>query len=323
MTSSTSETGLPNPTSLAFSGLSGGELEFYASTAGVEAASLLALSLSGTTATPEVQPTALAGVASLVSLNETSLALVATFLTVTIESTSIDAAAATEESASVAAFLPGPSASAGQSGPRALSPSDGDTTGALTEDPTETARPETPRAITGWERLLLELDEALEQIRKEMHDRFSNGGADGKNSSAISEILDSLALSALDGRAIATDHAAFARSVSVRGESNGPSRSTRHIARRPGSGEWVPTSSEADAAHAEPASVTTIPIRPRPHSKPLSERLPGWRIRLALSLIALSSLVAFDSRACGNRTGRWSGRRPRRAPGSAVATQRR
>ena len=326
MSSSTSETGLPSPTSLAFSGFSGGELEFYASTAGVEAASLLALSLSGTTATPEVQPAAVAGVASLVSLNENSLALVATFLTVTIESTSIDLAAATEESASVAAFLPGPSVSAGQSGPRALSTSGGDTTGALTEDPTETARPETPRSITGWERLLLELDEALEQIRKEMHDRFFNGGADGKNSSAISETLDSLVRSALDGRANATDHAAFAQAGSVPGESNGWSRSNRHNASRPRSDEWVPTGAEADAAHFEPASATTttttIPIRPRPHAKQLSERPPHWRTRLALSLIALPSLIGFDSRAWRKRTGRRGRRRPQLAPDCPIARQR-
>ncbi len=205
MTSTTSESGLPSPTSLALSGFSGGELEFYASTAGVEAASLLALSLSGTTATPEAAagPTGSGGVASLVALNNSSLALVASLLTTMIESTSNGTPAATEESGAISAFLPGPSVTAGQSVSNTESSEEAITTGGTTDQATGSV----PSAATGWERLLLELDEALDQIRKEMHNRFFNDGPAGKTSIATPPERDLVALFEAENQAKATVHA--------------------------------------------------------------------------------------------------------------------
>ena len=45
--SAETEPNLPDPTSLAFAGLAGGEVQFYAATEGREAAALVALSLGG------------------------------------------------------------------------------------------------------------------------------------------------------------------------------------------------------------------------------------------------------------------------------------
>ena len=46
LTSAASEPNLPDPTALAFSALTGGQVQFYAATAGRESAELVALSLS-------------------------------------------------------------------------------------------------------------------------------------------------------------------------------------------------------------------------------------------------------------------------------------
>ena len=90
LTLSSSETvsDLPSPTSLAFASLSGGQVQFYAATEGQEAAALVALSLGGGPIAVLSAPASpiSSGVAQLVPLQESSLALVGTLLTMTIES---------------------------------------------------------------------------------------------------------------------------------------------------------------------------------------------------------------------------------------------
>ncbi len=90
LTLSSSETvsDLPSPTSLAFASLSDGQVQFYAATEGEEAAAIVALSLGGGAVSALSAPASLisSGVAQLVPLQESSLALVGTLLTVTIES---------------------------------------------------------------------------------------------------------------------------------------------------------------------------------------------------------------------------------------------
>ena len=77
------EPNLPSPTALAFSTLTGGQVEFYAATAGRESAELVSLSL-GFETSPAIGPSALSPspstVVQLVSLRDTSLPLVATVL---------------------------------------------------------------------------------------------------------------------------------------------------------------------------------------------------------------------------------------------------
>ena len=121
LTSAATEPNLPDPTALAFSALTGGQVQFYAATAGRESAELVALSLGIETSISILASTlstsSLTTTAQLVSLHETSLPLVVTFLTLTIEvSGSEELGIAPGESAafSVGAFLPATGTSVGQ-----------------------------------------------------------------------------------------------------------------------------------------------------------------------------------------------------------------
>src|SRR5262249_54918652 len=77
---------LPEPTALALPALSGGQVQFYAATAGREAVELVALSLGIQTEAnaPFGPPPAVETIVQLVPLHETSLPLVATVLTLTV-----------------------------------------------------------------------------------------------------------------------------------------------------------------------------------------------------------------------------------------------
>ena len=83
------EPDLPSPTALAFSALTGGQVQFYAATAGRESAELVSLSPRRRRRRPRSVPSprraSLTTVVQLVSLHDTSLPLVATVLTLTIE----------------------------------------------------------------------------------------------------------------------------------------------------------------------------------------------------------------------------------------------
>jgi hypothetical protein len=216
LASAATEPDLPDPTALALSSLTGDDVQFYAATAGREAAELVALSLAveaevssqlgptGSSSAPSEGPAPQAGalgaapspsegpasslgpfgppssvsaVVQLVPLTSTSLPLVATVLSLTIEVAGAEpiAGGGETEATAVAAFLPGPALSVGQG----LSTSGGG--GALGAD--EATEPEEPGAAidaapagspAGWERTVLGLDEALEQFR-----RANPGGLSG------------------------------------------------------------------------------------------------------------------------------------------------
>jgi hypothetical protein len=174
LTLSSSETvsGLPSPSSLAFASLSGGQVQFYAATEGQEAAALVALSLGGgeISAISAFASPAASGVAQLVPLQETSLALVGTLLTLTIESSAGETEAATALAMSAAPV------SLGQSiGGRGLIDgleSDGNELQPVT--------PDDPGAGQGvsnapaWQRYILGTDEAIERFDRE-HPELSPG----------------------------------------------------------------------------------------------------------------------------------------------------
>ncbi len=173
LTLSASETvsGLPSPSSLAFASLSGGQVQFYAATEGQEAAALVALSLGGgeISAISALASPASSGVAQLVPLQESSLALVGTLLTLTIESSSGE----TEALGAIAVSAAAP-ASLGQSiGSRGLidglesdesdlQPGDARRSGRLRGK----AAPTTP----AWQRYTLGTDEAIERFDREHPD---------------------------------------------------------------------------------------------------------------------------------------------------------
>ncbi len=169
--SDTSNPNLPDPTALAFSALTGGNVQFYAATAGRESAELVALSLSvgpSTVAPSPVPPESSPG-AQLVALHESSLPLVATVLTLTISSSGEELSfeLVETEATAVAAFLPGTAVSAGQglSSERRGSPGG--------DDEPESAEPgmsvagAAPAVIAPWQRLVIGLDEAIQQFHRE------------------------------------------------------------------------------------------------------------------------------------------------------------
>jgi hypothetical protein len=161
-----SSSGIPNPCGLALAGFVGGNLEFYATNDGEEAASLLGFQLEEGGAVSALSSTGLlGGSAQLLSLNETSLALVGTLLTLTISLQTENEQTSEGSTAQAAAAVPG---SAGQSllgntpsldGPEAL----GETSGQ------SVAKGENPQS---WARFVIGVDQAIEKLRSEADQRF-------------------------------------------------------------------------------------------------------------------------------------------------------
>jgi hypothetical protein len=175
--SAETEPSLPSPTALAFASLTGGQVEFYAATAGCDAATLVALNLTGETLAQALSASALASVnnvAQLVPLSESSVALVTTFLTLTISTstTELEGRSADTDATFAFAASPGASISLGQG----LSHPGGRDVEATAEgeqpgQAAATASPASPGA-SAWERFILGLDEALEQFRREFKVRI-------------------------------------------------------------------------------------------------------------------------------------------------------
>jgi hypothetical protein len=165
------EPSLPSPTDLAFAALTGGQVQFYAATAGRESAELVALSLSIETSTTSqlTSPAAQNTVAQLVALHETSLPLVTTVLTLTISvsGSEISVGIVETEETAVAAFLPGTSISVGQSLSSAARGGAGGDGTAESDGPAASLTGVVPAAIAPWQRLVLGLDEALEKFQKD------------------------------------------------------------------------------------------------------------------------------------------------------------
>src|SRR5262249_13829475 len=156
-----SEPNLPDPTALAFSTLTGGQVQFYAATAGRESAELVALSLgieaapiSSSAATPAANP-----VAQLVPLSESSLPLVATVLTLTIvvSGDEFNLGPVETQATAVAAFLPGTGSFVGQALPSQGHVGNGDDDGPESEESGEPVAGAVPAAIAPWERFVIGL----------------------------------------------------------------------------------------------------------------------------------------------------------------------
>ena len=180
-----SEPNLPDPTALAFSALTGGQVQFYAATAGRESAELVALSLGIETATISQLASSAAQntVAQLVALHESSLPLVATVLTLTI------AVPGDELNLGLAERRRRrwPRSCRGRAFPWAKVCRLRDAAARR-----ETTRPELTlpgvtcrrrrfrRYIAPWERFVIGLDEAMEQFRRENPNGVSGAAGSGR-----------------------------------------------------------------------------------------------------------------------------------------------
>jgi hypothetical protein len=166
LTSSETDPDLPSPTALAFSALTGGQIQFYAATAGREAATLVTLSLDAETQPPP--PTN--NLAQLVPLQQSSLAVVGTLLVTTIVSPAaeVDSSLVETEATTALAFSLATPVSVGQG-----TPGQGGNDNAGGGGDEEAAKPADAAAsragpdASSWQSFVLGTDEALEQFQRE------------------------------------------------------------------------------------------------------------------------------------------------------------
>jgi hypothetical protein len=165
---------LPSPSALVYAGLTGGQVQFYGASAGREAAALVALSLGG-----EIAPLAAAvapvtpAIAQVVPLQESSLALVGTFLITTLPSptTEVNLESADTEVATTVSLATTTTASLGQSVP--VQHKEGEGGGSGEEAPAQTPEAKVaaePPAGPSWQSHVLGTDEAIERFDRDHPD---------------------------------------------------------------------------------------------------------------------------------------------------------
>ena len=141
----------------------GGQVQFYAATEGSEAATLLTFQLGGETGMPTVP--------GLQPLRDAALPLIATLLTLTIETSTAEfnPGAFDGEAAAAVSFLP---VTVGQSLPEHAST--GESENGDEEEPNEPKEPDLPvtQESSSWQPFLMGLDEALDQFCRDSLDQF-------------------------------------------------------------------------------------------------------------------------------------------------------
>ena len=166
LTSTETEPGL-NPTDLAFLAFTGGQVQFYAATEGSEAATLLTFQLGGETGGMPTVP-------GLQPLRDAALPLIATLLTLTIETSTaeFDLSATNGEAAAAVSFLPVSTVTVGQS--LSEHASTGESENGDEEEPNEPKEPDLPvtQESSSWQPFLMGLDEALDQFCRDSLDQF-------------------------------------------------------------------------------------------------------------------------------------------------------
>ena len=165
LTATETEPGL-NPTDLAFLAFTGGQVQFYAATEGSEAATLLTFQLGGETGMPTVP--------GLQPLRDAALPLIATLLTLTIETSTaeFDLSTTNGEAAAAFSFLPVSTVTIGQS--LSEHASTGESENGEEEVPNEPKEPDLPvtQESSSWQPFLMGLDEALDQFCRDSLDQF-------------------------------------------------------------------------------------------------------------------------------------------------------
>jgi hypothetical protein len=164
--STETEPGL-HPTDLAFLAFTGGQVQFYAATEGSEAATLLTFQLGGETGGMPTVP-------GLQPLRDAALPLIATLLTLTIETSTaeFDLSATNGEAAAAVSFLPVSTVTVGQSlSERAGT---GESENGDQEEPNKPQEPDLPvtQESSSWQPFFMGLDEALDQFCRDHLDQF-------------------------------------------------------------------------------------------------------------------------------------------------------
>ncbi len=165
LTSAKTESTLLNLTDLAFSAITGGQVQFYAATEGSESAvpQFLNLVVETPATQPSVETFGANPVAQLVSFSESSLPVAATVLTLTIAVSDDEINVSTD-----AAFLPATGVSLGQGLVLAQGRSGPGVENGVESDEQEAGDSGAmPSVITPWEKFVIGLDQALEQFQRE------------------------------------------------------------------------------------------------------------------------------------------------------------
>ena len=157
-----SSSGLPNPSGLALASFSNNGLEFYATNDGDASASVVGFQLEESSAVSTASASGAS--ASLVSLNESSLALLGTMLTITLETTT------SEEGGVEAGAAVGASGSGGAGQSLYSRLSSQDEFGEMSEMP-PLASPGVP-VQASWSRFVTGVDQAIERVRGEADARL-------------------------------------------------------------------------------------------------------------------------------------------------------
>ena len=158
---------LLNPTALALSSFTGGLVQVYAATAGSEAATLLTFQLGGETGGMPTIP-------GLQPLHDSALPLIATLLTLTIETSTAEfnPGAFDGETSAAVSFLTVSTATVGQSLPEHVSI--GESENGDAEEPNKLKEPDLPgtQESSSWQPFVMGLDEALDQFCRDHLDQF-------------------------------------------------------------------------------------------------------------------------------------------------------
>ncbi|MGZ3300625.1 MAG: FG-GAP repeat domain-containing protein, partial [Isosphaeraceae bacterium] len=174
LTSTETEPGL-NPTDLAFLAFTDGQVQFYAATEGSEAATRLTFLLGGEAGgMPGGETGDMPTVPGLQPLRGAALPLIATLLTLTIETSTaeFDLSATNGEAAAAVSFLPVSTVTVGQSLSEHASTGEGEN--GDEEEPNEPKEPDLPvtQESSSWQPFLMGLDEALDQFCRDHLDQF-------------------------------------------------------------------------------------------------------------------------------------------------------
>jgi FG-GAP-like repeat len=157
-----SSSGLPNPSALALASFSNSGMEFYATNDGEASASVLGFQLEESSAVSTASASGAS--ASLVSLNESSLALLGTMLTISLETTSNEMEGGVEAGAAAPA---GGSGGAGQSLYGRTSSDDVLEMGDMIAIAVGNLAPQ-----SSWAKYVTGVDQAIERVRSEADARL-------------------------------------------------------------------------------------------------------------------------------------------------------
>jgi hypothetical protein len=268
-----STSGLPNPSALALASFNSSGVEFWATNDGEQSASLVGFQLQESAAETS---SAVSSSATLLSLNQSSLALVGTLLTVTLELQS----ETVESSEGAAALVAAASGGAGQSLTSTFSNPEEE----LEELAEITAAPGAqPPAAAAWSRYVSGLDQAIERVRSEADERLFQEQLPAKAAAPGTTLLEQDDAAGPTGTATFVEEAALEAGRRVKAEGDRLEAIDNSI------GAWTresPTALRSLLPTAPPWAFTKSPT-------PVAQVAPHER---SGSPTLLSRLVEFDDR---------------------------